>query len=324
MKKILGILSICCICFSACETPLPSDRYKSFIFKSWQVQKHPDIIYGHNIPFNQNQVQDLEMNVFEPDQEHDELEKRPLVILAQGGHFINLNRASYNNKCKALARIGFVAATIDYRLYEGPTPIDSVTQAEIVFRGVADMKAAIRFFRHDAATDNKYKIDPDKIIVGGFSAGATMSLLTAYADADDPLPTYIQEVIANNGGIEGNTFVENIGAIGNDLYSSEVLLAINIAGNIHSVDIIDADDPPLFSQHAVNDPIAPFNSGIVKRGGNQISNVKVVGAELIHDRLEALGIDNQLHVLNNNKHTGITDTASKKLGKFIYDYVAED
>ena len=61
--------------------------------------------------------------------------------------------------CEYFARRGYVAASIDYRLYDGvlfPTP-DSLVMADEMLKAVSDMKAAVRFFREDADQSNIYK-----------------------------------------------------------------------------------------------------------------------------------------------------------------------
>ena len=47
--------------------------------------------------------------------------------------------------------------------------------------GISDAKAAIRYFRKDAATNgNIFGIDPNQIYIGGYSAGAILAVNLAY------------------------------------------------------------------------------------------------------------------------------------------------
>ena len=50
--------------------------------------------------------------------------------------------------------MGYVTASIEYRL--GMFPIDSVNAIKAVLRATQDMKAAVRWFRQDAAGANAH------------------------------------------------------------------------------------------------------------------------------------------------------------------------
>ena len=85
------------------------------------------------------------MNIFEP--KEDTVEERPLVILAHGGFYITGNKEQFDYLCTSLAKLGFVAVTIDYRKWEGDLRLNAGEIASVSFRAVSDMKAAIRYFR---------------------------------------------------------------------------------------------------------------------------------------------------------------------------------
>src|SRR5580704_10264739 len=90
----------------------------------------------------------------------------PAVLCIHGGGFRAGTRDGYDDLCMQLAKRGYVAATITYRLspkYKFPA-------------AVHDAKAAVRWLRANAAT---YKINPDKIGVTGGSAGGHLAQFLA-------------------------------------------------------------------------------------------------------------------------------------------------
>ena len=57
------------------------------------------------------------------------------------------------------------------------------------------MKASVRFFTKDAATTNTYKINPNKIFIGGYSAGAITALHYGYVNNESELTTSLTHLL---------------------------------------------------------------------------------------------------------------------------------
>ncbi len=78
--------------------------------------------------------------------------------------------------CTTLAKAGYVAVSIDYKLGDGAWPTN-----------LHDCKNAVRFLRANAA---KYRVDPNRIAVGGGSAGGHLALMVGFtADQAEFEPT---------------------------------------------------------------------------------------------------------------------------------------
>ncbi len=118
----------------------------------------------------------------------------PAVVLIHGGGWTFGNRFMKVWYAKQLARQGYVAMSINYRMLPVHTIVDCVH----------DSKAAVRYLRLNA---EKYGIDPDRIGVMGDSAGGHLALMLAATQPED--------------GLEGST---NPGA------SSAVQAAVSIYG----------------------------------------------------------------------------------------------
>ena len=296
MKQFLGYLLILLISWGSgsplfAQTPSPTcdgSRYLQPVFA--QVDTTFNVFFGVNTTYS-GDVDSLYMDVYQP--VGDAATQRPLLILAFGGSFVVGQREDMAPLCHYYAQHGYVTATIDYRLFTGPFfPFpDSVVFADVVVKAVGDMKAAVRFFREDAATVNQFKIDSQLIMVGGGSAGAITALQVAYMDSLDALPPYLQTAVQNNGGFEGNTNTAMS-------HNSSVQGVLNLSGALGSASWMDAGDAPVFSVHDDGDNIVPYGQGYGTFVNQPISYLE--GSQVITDTAIALGIPNQLITIPNS------------------------
>jgi alpha-N-arabinofuranosidase len=110
----------------------------------------------------------------------------PAVIVVHGGAWITGNHAMENPFAVELARRGYVAATVEYRLSnEAKYPAQ-----------IHDLKASIRWLRANAA---RYNIDPERIAAVGASAGGH---LVALLGATNGMPAFEDE--SGNAGLSSN------------------------------------------------------------------------------------------------------------------------
>lgn len=276
-------------------------RYVSPLFQ--QVKK-TTVQYGANINYS-GQQQNLFMDVYEP--VGDNIAQRPVLVVAHPGSFISGQRSGLEELCTNFAQLGYVTATIDYRLISDPIsylgfPPDTLKALDVVIKDWSDMKAAVRYFRQDAATENKFKIDPDLIFVGGASAGAIVSLHVAYMDESDDIPAYLEDIINNNGGWEGNS-----GDAENLQYSSKVSGVLNLSGSLYRSSWLQAGDVPLASYHGTADPIVPFGYGYLSGsfGPFTINLMKTYGSGTLQERADELGIPNVLSPVQGGGHEDV-------------------
>ena len=176
MKKLFT-LALSVLAFSQVDAQV---RYINEVFSDVEVTTN--VVYGQNVtvlPLLQSQppaTQPLVCDIYEP--AGDTETARPLMIYIHTGNFLPqyLNGSAVGTKddstavelCTRYAKLGYVVASIDYRL--GWNPL-AATQADRTFqlinaayRGVQDARTAVRYFRMTEATmSNPYGIDPDKI-----------------------------------------------------------------------------------------------------------------------------------------------------------------
>ncbi len=274
------------VTFGQSELACDGQRYVDDVFTDFTVTT---VTYGSNTTFL-GLNQDLQMDIYEP--VGDTHTQRPVIIFAFGGSFIFGARESMAQFCELFVKRGYVAVTIDYRLGFLGTSEDAITGA--VVRAVGDMKAAIRFFRQDAATTNTFKIHPDFILAGGYSAGAITATHAAYLDLDDNLTTNVVDIVNDNGGINGDT-----GDATNQSYSSDIFAVYSLSGALQRKEYLDNETEPLVSFHGTADGTVPFNNGLA----NGLATVD--GSGLLHQQADAIGLDNYLRSVEGGDHVDI-------------------
>ncbi len=125
--------------------------------------------------------EELKLDIYLP--KNDTAPSRPLIVFMHGGGFAGGTRTNEEEVkfAQAAAKRGYVAVQISYRLtrkgqsfgcdYEASGKIGTFKKA------AEDFMDAVQFMLNHA---EEYKIDADKVIVGGSSAGAEAVLNTVY------------------------------------------------------------------------------------------------------------------------------------------------
>jgi len=319
-------LTISFLIFSSASFILAQDecdgvRYATELFS--------DISTTYNIEFGENITEDilgfeytqtLYLDIYEP--ESDELTDRPLVIFMFGGAFIGGSKNSpvMVELCTRYAKMGYVAASIDYRIT--PTLIWNGTAEnayKAVLKAIHDLKAAIRFFRMNDELNDNFKIDTSRIYAGGSSAGAIASINAAYINNSNEIPEEIYDFVIENGGLEGLS--------GNPGYDSNFNGVINLCGAIGHFDWIVANDIPIVSVHGNEDTIVPYADEAVTLFG---INVQVYGSYIIHQTMMELGNQSALYTFEGAGHTPYGSSSEDMnitiefTRDFMYDLVCDD
>ncbi len=289
MKKIFQLIAITVFLSihnnATAQLDTSNGRYYNQLFSNVTVTSN--VVFGSYINFGLQT--NLTMDVYEPT--GDLLSMRPLLILAHGGSFQfgDKSEADIVAMCQTFAKMGYVTCSINYRT--GFFPIDSVNATQAVLKATQDMKAAVRFFRKDAATSNTYKIHPDYVYVGGSSAGAFMALHLAYMDKDAEFPLGLT-VLNSLGGLEGTS--------GNPGYPSNASAVVNLCGALGDASYLEAGDVPLVSMHGNADATVPYNHAIIVSLG--FSVMYVDGSNAIHARANNVGVYNPFYTFSGADH----------------------
>ena len=281
------------ILFSSCQknpviTPPPSaERYKEEVFTNITVSKN--IKYGQAINV-QGQIEELYLDLYQPS--GDAEINRPLVIALHGGSFINGDKTDSNWPifCQALAKRGYVAASINYRLGIA-SPNSPKTVLEAIWRAQQDLRGAIRFAR---ANNTLYKINSSKIFIMGNSAGGATCMNVAYVDNNE-VPSEIDQTIWGN--IEGDS--------GSPGFSSMANAVISLWGNIGDTSWISQNNIPVGLIHSRFDPVAPYFSAF-----NPPTATNTYGGFSINQRAKNITLTTELKTYYYQGHdNGLNDPA---------------
>lgn len=232
--------------------------------------------------------EDLYVDVYQP--VGDTLSKRPLVILAHAGGFLNGAKDVDDMValCDSLARLGYVTASIEYR--KGFNPLDNESAERAVYRGIQDGKAAVRYFKENAAT---YGVDTNFIYFGGMSAGGYISLHVAYMDLESerPASTYGGGTVNDLGCLDcaGNSYG----------HTSKVRAILDYWGAVQDTTIMAPGDIPVMIMHGENDPTVPFVYGY-PFGLSTLP--QTYGGLPISERAQHLGLDYEFYTSQGNLH----------------------
>src|SRR5688500_15661399 len=130
-----------------------------------------DVDFKRDVVYGKGGGEDLKLNIARPKAD---AKKLPCLVFIHGGGWAGGDRTVHDDATWNLAKAGYVSATVGYRLapkHRFPAQIH-------------DVKAAIRYLRAHA---EEHGLDPDRIAVCGFSAGAHLCMRLGTTDKDDGL-----------------------------------------------------------------------------------------------------------------------------------------
>ena len=243
----------------------------------WAVDS---IKFEKDIEYSNPDNQHLQVDMARPDGEG----PYPAVICIHGGGFRAGDRQSYDGLIKKLAKNGYVAMTVTYRLapkYQFPAAI-------------YDVKAAVRWLRANAA---KYHVDPDRIGVTGGSAGGhlaqflgvTAGLKQFEGDGGNPEQSSRIACVVNFYGPSDFTK-----SYGKSVDAAEVL-PLFLGGNLEKERKRHIEASPLYW-------VTPDAAPTLCVHGTKDQYVAFEQAEWIVDRLKAAGVEAELLPMVGSMH----------------------
>lgn len=255
-------------------------RYSQQVFTD--IATVSDVAYGTNTTYS-GVSKTLTLDVYSPN--GDTAAARPLLILLPGGGFSSTtSKSSLADYAKAIAKYGYVVSVINYRTFDGTGTMTNQILKQIILQGIQDVKAAVRFFRKDAQSSNVYKINSNKVFIGGHSAGGIVGAHTVYLDDVNKADVEFKTVINNNGGLEGNS--------GNAGYSSTVSGNINLSGGLIDKNYIQALSKPMIGIYGTADNIVSPNDGTFSLPN--VTSVSMSGVQSLYDRANSTGISKNI------------------------------
>ena len=158
-------------------------RYRDPVFST--VATTADVTYGTATDLS-NQTVTLKLDVYQPPAS-DTVRSRPAIVWVHGGSFCCGTKTSPEivDEASTFAKAGYVNVSIDYRLEPGGCSASAPTSTCLAAMNEAklDAETAVTWLRSHAGT---YGVDPDRIAIGGSSAGAITALHVGYATSETP------------------------------------------------------------------------------------------------------------------------------------------
>jgi acetyl esterase/lipase len=224
--------------------------------KTFQVPDPAGITEMRGIEYGRVGERKLHLDLYLPP---DSGEARPGIILIHGGAWKGGKREDYTIYGRKLAQLGYVVASISYRL-SGEAPFPAALE---------DCKCAVRSMRAHA---RQFNINPDKIGVAGGSAGGHLALMVAYT-ADVP------ELEGTGGHAD---FSSNVQAavdfygpsdlttdfVCNNAFANQVVREflgktmdedLKLYQHASPITHLDAKDPPTLILHGTIDDVVPID-----------------------------------------------------------------
>jgi acetyl esterase/lipase len=238
----LFVALVLAIAASGCDLPNINPggtapvRYRDPIFNGVTVTSN--VTYGSAVNLS-NQTVTLQLDMYQPT--GDTVSQRPAIVWVHGGSFTSGDKTSPElvDEANTFAHEGYVNVSINYRL-ESPGCSGTLSNClPAIQEAAADAQTAVRFLRTNAAT---YRIDPDRIAIGGSSAGAITALNVGYSSSEDP--------------------------------SARVRAAMSISGAQLVVGTISPGDAPAIEFHCTTDPLVPYQWAVTT-----INNAKAQGLD---------------------------------------------
>lgn len=236
---------------------------------------------------------DLKMDIYLP--KKDTLSRRPLIMFIHGGafYFGSKNDLSIVEWCKHYASMGYVTASINYRVGFQPS-LSGIERAG--YRAVQDAHAAMRYL---VANQDTYRIDTSMIFVGGSSAGAITSLNLGYMTEETrPSTTYKKGTSKDLGTIE---------SVGNDLKANFSLKGIvDMWGAVSTLDVLKSNNIPIIAFHGNADKIVPYDYNYPFTGAKSLKKVlfnKMYGSSCIVEEAPKYNIQAKLYTFDGWDHS---------------------
>ena len=234
----------------------------------------------------------LLLDFYEP--QGDTLSARPLVITVFGGAFVAGGRdyADMVEYCTRLAKHGYAAASIDYRLLSFWN-INATSLIRTAYMAAQDVSSAVRFFKYH---QEQFKIDTEQVFLLGNSAGSIAILSEIFVDEDErPVETYVSPDL---GPMHSSGYPEYADV------SPAVAGAVPHWGGVNGLDVIDKEEfVPLCMIHGTDDTTVPYDSGYCYNGMLPDVMPFMYGSHAMAQRLDDLDIsDYEFHPFEGEGH----------------------
>lgn len=217
----------------------------------------------------------------------------PAVLMIHGGAWSSGDKWHLHDHARELAQHGYVAISINYRL----APLHKITEQ------IDDCRAALNWV---AKSSDKYKLDPKRIAVWGYSAGAHLACMLATQPTPDAPP--IMAVVAGGAPCDFLNIPEDSNVLSLVMGGSRKELP-QLYHDVSPLNFANAKCPPTLFFHGSTDLIVP--SATSRR---------------MHDALKSCGVETEYVTIEDKGHltTFLDGTARRKAIEFLNKHLSSD
>ena len=198
LRRSLTLVALFAIIAAGCELPNITPpgsgqvRYRDQVFGAVTVTNN--VTYGNAVNLS-GQTITLRFDMYQPT--GDTVTSRPAIVWVHGGSFCCGSKTSPElvDEATTFSKEGYLNVSIDYRLESPGCQGSSSNCVPAIQEAATDAQTAVRFLRTNAAT---YGIDPNRIAIGGSSAGAITALNVGYSSSEDP-PASVRAAVSLSG-----------------------------------------------------------------------------------------------------------------------------
>jgi acetyl esterase/lipase len=235
----------------------------------------------------------------------------PALVWIHGGGFQVGDKGEYRERFTPIAERGFVVASMNYRLLgEAPWPAQ-----------IHDANAAVRWLRANAA---EHGVDPDRIAVGGGSAGGQLASLVGLTTGDAALEGEVGDHTATSSAVSAVVAMfpaTDLIALGGPSELEREILPPSAGATLLGIAHVD-DDPAasraISPRHRVHAGAPPH----LLLHGDRDMVMHVDQSRTMHDALSAVGAHSALLVLAGQGHESEAFAAPTVIGT-ITGFLAE-
>ena len=231
----------------------------------------------------------LTADIFRPS--NDEL--CPAVLMIHGGAWSSGDKWHLHDHARELAQEGYVAISINYRL----APLHKITDQ------IDDCRAALAWLGRSA---EKHKIDPKRIAIWGYSAGAHLACMLA-TQPDEKSPSIVA-VVAGGAPCDFLNIPEESNVLSLVMGGSRKELP-KLYHDVSPLNFVNDKCPPTLFFHGSKDLIVPPAT-----------------SRRMYEALKSFGVETEYLTIEDKGHltTFIDGTARRKAIEFLDKHLSSD
>jgi triacylglycerol lipase len=231
----------------------------------------------------------LTVDIFRPVND----EVRPAVLMIHGGAWSSGDKWHMHDHARELAQEGFVAITINYRL----APQHKINEQ------IDDCRVALEWVGKSA---EKYRIDPKRIALWGYSAGAHLAcMLATQPDAKSPP---VIAVVAGGAPCDFLNIPEDSQVLSLVMGGTRKELP-DLYRNVSPLNFVNSQCPPTFFYHGSTDIIVPPAT-----------------SRRMHEALQGNNVETEYFVIEGKGHltTFLDGTARRSAIEFLNKHLSSE